>query len=105
MTGQWAAADHAPILPRSDLERQLAQLWAELLHLDRIGTDQDVYALGADSLTVTQLISRLRQRFGLDCSFNDAFDAPTVAALAARLAESQKHSPRSSAGLRNTPAK
>ena len=105
MAREPAAADHAPILPRSELERQLAQLWAELLHLECIGMDQDVYALGADSLTVTQLISRLRQRFGLECSFKDAFDAPTVAALAARLADSKKHSPGTPVGLRSPPAK
>ena len=71
--------------PRSELERQLAKIWADLLDLDQIGVDQDVFALGADSLTVTQMISRLRERFGVDFSFKDIFDAPTVAALAARL--------------------
>ena len=73
------------VLPRSDLERQLAKIWADLLDLDQIGVDQDVFALGADSLTVTQMLSRLRTRFGVDFSFKDIFDAPTVAALAARI--------------------
>ena len=75
-------------LPRSDLERQLAATWAELLEFDHIGVDQDVFALGADSLTVTQMISRLRTRFGVDFSFQNMFDMPTVAALAARLESS-----------------
>ena len=52
--------------PRSELEWQLAEIWAELLDLNQIGIDQDVFALGADSLTVTQMISRLRARFGVD---------------------------------------
>ena len=71
--------------PRSELEWQLAKIWAELLELNQIGVDQDVFALGADSLTVTQMLSRLRARFGVDFSFKDIFDAPTVAALAARI--------------------
>lgn len=75
-------------LPRSALEARLADLWAELLELDRIGIDRDVFALGADSLAVTQMLSRLRQQLGVDLSFQDIFDAPTVAALAGRLQSS-----------------
>jgi amino acid adenylation domain-containing protein len=73
------------IPPRSQLERHLADTWADLLELDRISVDQDVFALGADSLTVMQMISRLRARFCADLSFQDLFDAPTVEALAARI--------------------
>ena len=60
-------------------------LWSELLELNQIGVDEDVFALGADSLTVTQMLSRLRARFGIDLSFRDILDAPTVATLATRL--------------------
>ena len=41
---------------------------------------------------MTQMLSRLRARFGIDFSFQDIFDAPTVAALAARLELSRKRS-------------
>ena len=78
--------------PRSELERQLAEIWAELLDIDQIGIDQDVFALGADSIVVMQMILRLRERFGVDFSFKDIFDAPTVAALALRLESSRKGS-------------
>ena len=78
--------------PRTELESQLATMWAELLELRQIGVDQDVFALGADSLTVTQMLSRLRERFGVDFSFEDIFDAPTTAALAARLGSSGERS-------------
>jgi acyl-CoA synthetase (AMP-forming)/AMP-acid ligase II/acyl carrier protein len=71
--------------PRSDLERQLAQLWADLLEIKQIGTDQDIFTMGADSIAVTQLISRLRERFGVKLSFGDVFGAPTVRALATRV--------------------
>jgi amino acid adenylation domain-containing protein len=72
-------------LPRSELEAQLATIWAQLLELPQIGADQDVFALGADSLAVTQMRSRLRERFNIDFTFEDIFDCSTVAALAARL--------------------
>ncbi|MDE5452933.1 amino acid adenylation domain-containing protein [Bradyrhizobium sp. CSA112] len=76
--------------PRSETEWQLAKLWADLLELNEVGVDEDVFALGADSLTVAQLLSRLRARFGVDCSFRDVFDAPTVASLAALIEPSKK---------------
>lgn len=72
-------------LPRTALETQLAGLWANLLELPQVGVDQDVFALGADSLAVTQMRSRLRERFDVDFSFEDIFDCATVAVLAARL--------------------
>jgi len=80
------------VLPNSDLQRQLAKAWADLLGIDQIGVEQDLFALGADSLTVTQMLSRLRSHFGIDLSFKDIFDAPTVAALATRI-ESADRSP------------
>lgn len=72
-------------LPRNALETQLAEIWAGLLELPLIGVDQDVFALGADSLSVTQMRSRLRERFNVDFSFEDIFDCATVSALAARI--------------------
>ncbi|WP_409363512.1 amino acid adenylation domain-containing protein [Bradyrhizobium liaoningense] len=80
-----AHEDEDEPLPRSALESQLAELWAQLLELPQVGIDQDVFALGADSLAATQMRSRLRERFNVDFSFEDIFDCPTVAALAARV--------------------
>ena len=72
-------------LPRNAMETELAEIWAGLLELPQVGADQDVFALGADSLAVTQMRSRLRERYNVDFSFEDIFDCPTVAALAARI--------------------
>jgi acyl-CoA synthetase (AMP-forming)/AMP-acid ligase II/acyl carrier protein len=87
--------------PRFELERQIAKIWADLLDVDRISIDQDVFALGVDSIAVTQMISRLRERFGVDFSFQDIFNAPTVAALAARLQRPKKVSGAVSSSLRD----
>jgi len=78
-------------LPRNALEIQLAAIWAGLLELPQVGADQDVFALGADSLAVTQMRSRLRERFNVDFSFEDIFDCATVTALAARLETAASH--------------
>jgi acyl-CoA synthetase (AMP-forming)/AMP-acid ligase II/acyl carrier protein len=77
---------------RSELERQLARIWADLLDIDQVGVDQDVFALGVDSLAMTQMILRLEERFGVDSSFEDIFNAPTVEALALRVESSKKGS-------------
>ena len=76
---------------RSETEWQLASMWADLLGLNEIGVNEDVFALGADSLTITQLIARLRARYDAEISFKDIFDAPTVAALAERVEMLRDH--------------
>src|SRR3984893_9798149 len=80
------------VSPRSELERQLAGIWADLLDIDQVGVDQDVLALGVDSLAMTQMILRLEERFGVDFSFEDIFNAPTVAALALHVESAKKRS-------------
>src|SRR3569833_3009130 len=71
------------VAPRSETEWQLSRFWADLLEINEVGIEDDVFALGADSLTVAQLMSRVRSRFDIELSFKDIFEAPTVAALAA----------------------
>jgi acyl carrier protein len=80
------------VSPSSELERQLAKLWADLLGLNQIGVDEDVFALGADSITVMQMISRLRDRFGVEFSFEDILTVPTVGALGTRIESWKKAS-------------
>ncbi|MBR1090408.1 amino acid adenylation domain-containing protein [Bradyrhizobium manausense] len=89
-------------LPRSELETQLAEIWASLLELPQVGVDQDVFALGADSLAVTQMRSRLRERFDASLSFEDIFDCATVGALAARLETTAHRDPTLPAWRRAT---
>jgi amino acid adenylation domain-containing protein len=87
---------------RSALKQHLSKAWAELLEVDRVGVDEDVFALGADSLTVTQMLSRLRTRFSVDFSITDIFDAPTVEALAGRIEASGRNPISVSVSLRDT---
>jgi len=85
-----AHADRGSMSPLSDVEAELAAMWAEILEVGQIAADQDVFALGADSLAVTQMLSRLRERFGAALSFEDIFDLPSVDTLAARLQSSDR---------------
>ena len=76
-------------LPRTDAERQLAALWAELLHLplSAIGRDSQFFYLGGHSLLAAVLFARLRQQFATVPPLRAVFEHPTLHALAALLAQ------------------
>ncbi|MFL5832747.1 MAG: amino acid adenylation domain-containing protein [Solirubrobacterales bacterium] len=69
----------------------VAALMAELLELERIGPDDDFFALGADSLLALQLLGRVRDRFGSDLAIGAVFDAPTPRQLAALVEREAKN--------------
>ncbi|HEY0095594.1 MAG TPA: condensation domain-containing protein, partial [Archangium sp.] len=73
--------------PRTDTERTLAAIWAEVLRLDvgKVGLDDDFFSLGGHSLLATQVISRLRSTFQVELPLRALFESPTLEALAARV--------------------
>jgi acyl carrier protein len=74
--------------PTSDLERIIAETWGELLGLDRVGTTESFFELGANSLLMVQAHAALRARLQRPLSLVDLFHFPTVGSLAASLAAS-----------------
>ena len=54
------------VAPRSDLEQQVAGIWAEVLQLQQVGLDDNFFELGGHSLLATQVIGRLRERLHLE---------------------------------------
>ena len=73
------------VAPRSALEERLAASFAELLALPRVGVHDDFFAIGGQSLLATQLANRIRVDENVELRVRTIFDAPTVAALAARI--------------------
>ncbi|GLZ42189.1 hypothetical protein Acsp05_58130 [Actinokineospora sp. NBRC 105648] len=71
--------------PRTEVERLVAALFAEVLGVERVGVDDSFFALGGHSLLAARLVSRLRAELAADVSIRQVFDAPTVAGLAARI--------------------
>jgi amino acid adenylation domain-containing protein len=69
----------------TDAERTIAAVWAELLGLERVGVDENIFDIGANSILVIQVQQRLRERGGWIVSILDLFRYPTVKALAAFL--------------------
>lgn len=74
--------------PVGEIETQLAELWSELLGVERIGRWDDFFALGGHSFLVATLLERMRRR-GLRADVKTVFRAPQLAALAAMIVESQ----------------
>ncbi len=69
--------------PRTEVEKQLAAMWAELLGLPSVGIHDSFFDLGGHSLLAVQLLSRVRQTFHVDLSLEVVYGGPfTVAELA-----------------------
>ena len=69
--------------PRTPLERELAELWAGLLNLPAVGIHDNFFELGGHSLLAVQLLSRVRQVYGVELSLEVVYSGEfTVAELA-----------------------
>ena len=78
----------AYVAPRTPVEEMIADIWAEVLKLEKIGIHDNFFDLGGHSLLGTQVISRLRAGLPMDLSLRVLFEAPTVAELASRVEQS-----------------
>ncbi|GAA3736758.1 non-ribosomal peptide synthase/polyketide synthase [Streptomyces tremellae] len=67
--------------PRTDTERQIARIWSDVLGVTGVGTEDNFFALGGDSILSMQVVSRLR-RAGLHLATRDLFTHQTLGALA-----------------------
>jgi len=70
------------VAPRNCVEKALAEIWAEVLDLDRIGVHDSFFDLGGNSLLATQAISKVRQIFQLKLPLRVIFETSTVAEMA-----------------------
>lgn len=70
------------IAPRTELERRIAGFWREVLSIPEIGIHDDVFELGANSLLVTQVASRIQEAYRVQLSIRTMLEEATVAKLA-----------------------
>ncbi|HET7460820.1 MAG TPA: amino acid adenylation domain-containing protein [Longimicrobium sp.] len=71
--------------PSTDTEGELAELWRQLLGVERVGARDSFFAVGGHSLLAMQLASRLQQHFGAELPLRALFDHPRLAEMAARI--------------------
>jgi acyl-coenzyme A synthetase/AMP-(fatty) acid ligase/acyl carrier protein len=80
-----ASRDDSYVAPRTPAEQSLADIWAELLRVPRVGAADHFFELGGHSLIATQLMSRIRTALGVELPLRAVFEAPTVAEMALRV--------------------
>ncbi len=86
--------------PRSVEEELLAGIFAEVLEVERVGVDDDFFALGGHSLRATRLVGRIRRAFGAEVPIRAVFDHPTVARLAAHVGAGARVRPQVTPAVR-----
>jgi amino acid adenylation domain-containing protein len=73
--------------PSNRIETVVRAIWAEIMDTERIGIQDNFFDLGGHSLLATQIVARLRQVFSIALPLQSFFETPTVAGLAALLAQ------------------
>ena len=75
------------VIPRTGIERDIAQMWSEVLGIDDVGAETDFFDLGGHSLKLMQLASRIDQAFGVRPALSSLFESTTVAGQAVLVTE------------------
>uniref|UniRef100_UPI00209BE581 non-ribosomal peptide synthetase n=1 Tax=Rhodococcus erythropolis TaxID=1833 RepID=UPI00209BE581 len=70
--------------PRTEIERIVADVFADVLGVERVGIDDDFFELGGNSLVATQLVTRVGSALGVQLGVRELFESTTVATLASR---------------------
>ena len=78
-----AAVEH--VVPRNETERVVAEIWREVLRVERVPVDTNFFDLGGHSLLLAELHARLRAELEVDVTIVELFQYPTVGGLTAHL--------------------
>ena len=84
-----AGRERAYVAPRSGTEQVVAEIWSGVLGQERIGGEDEFFELGGHSLLATQIVSRVRETFGVEVGLREFFAAPTVRGQAAAIQRAQ----------------
>ncbi|MFD6291565.1 amino acid adenylation domain-containing protein, partial [Streptomyces sp. NPDC060205] len=77
----WVGVAGEFVAPRSEVERVLAGVWAQVLGVERVGVEDNFFELGGDSIVSIRVVARARE-LGVHVSVAQLFDHQTVAGLA-----------------------
>ena len=69
------------VAPSNPSEEKMAQIWCDVLGIDRVGVRDSFFALGGNSLLSIQIIASIQKAFNIDLRVSKLFQFPTVSAL------------------------
>jgi amino acid adenylation domain-containing protein len=75
--------------PRTPIEETLADIWEDILAIDRVGIHDNFFELGGHSLAATRVVSQVLKRFQLDLPLQALFQSPTIAEMALVVTENR----------------
>lgn len=81
------SSDRVP--PRNEVERRMANIWADVLGADSVGMHETFLELGGHSLLAVRLIAEVRAAFNVNLSLASVFELPTVELMAAFVSSGQ----------------
>lgn len=89
-------------LPENEIEEKLLKIWTQILNINKIGTRDNFFQLGGDSIKATQLISRIQDELSVQISQAELFNNPQISELSKLIiSKAEKSSPEISIVVQN----
>jgi hypothetical protein len=83
----------AYVAPRTETEKLLAAIWADVLNLPQVSVEADFFALGGHSLLITKSVIQIKRQCKFDLPLKLHFEEPTIVRLAQRIDQLKRLSP------------
>ena len=77
------------VIPQTDTEKALEAIWSDVFEIENLGAEDNIFDLGGNSLSATQILARIRDQFSVELSLRIVFEAPTISTMALEI-ENQK---------------
>jgi acyl carrier protein len=71
----------AYVAPVSPIEKTLAEIWIQLLKIEKVGLRDDFFESGGHSLLATRVASQIRRAFGVEIPLRPIFESPAIAEM------------------------
>ncbi|MBW4515829.1 MAG: amino acid adenylation domain-containing protein [Timaviella obliquedivisa GSE-PSE-MK23-08B] len=83
------SVSHTFIAPRTPIEKQLNEIWAEILGIAQVGIEDNFFELGGHSLLIAQMVAQVQSAFNVELSLFNVFNTPTIQSLATVIGDRQ----------------
>ncbi len=77
-------------VPGNEIEERLAKIWEKVLKIDKVGSRDNFFEIGGDSLNATLLVSKIRKEFRVEFPLSEVFGRPTIKEIAVYIGKAKK---------------